>query len=125
MRTATLISLTAGALLAAAAGTYLTNAGVLDTEATGCPVGAGTSWSGKQVSISWAVTGIRASMVFQPKQIVIGGRAALLTPVQVQAYAPILDNLRAAASARRKVTIYWDEATMVVSMIYVRWDLSC
>jgi hypothetical protein len=43
---------------------------------------------------------------FQPNRIVFGGGIAPLTPAQVQKYEPTLDNLRAAATARKKVTIY-------------------
>jgi hypothetical protein len=33
--------------------------------------------------------------------------------------------LRAAATAQRKVTIYWDDATKVVSTFIIRWDQPC
>jgi len=45
-----------------------------------------------------------------------------LTPAQVQKYEPTLDKLRAAATARKKVTIYWDNVNHTVSTIIVRWD---
>jgi hypothetical protein len=43
----------------------------------------------------------------------------------VQKYEPTLDNLRAAATAKRKVTIYWDNVNHTVPAIIVRWDQSC
>ena len=95
------------------------------TNATGCPSGAWTEWSGPNVSISWSFQGIGAVVAFQPGRIVYGGGIAPLTPPQVQAYAPTLDNLRAAAQARRKVTVYWDNATNLVSTFIVRWDQPC
>ena len=90
--------------------------------ATDCPAGAWTDWStGTGVSISWSFTGISPVVSFQPNRIVF----APLTPAQVQKYEPTLDNLRAAATARKKVTIYWDNVNHTVSTIIVRWDQSC
>jgi hypothetical protein len=94
--------------------------------ATGCPAGAWTTWGpGQTVSISWSFQGVPGVIAFQPTQIRYGGAIAPLTPAQAQAYAPTLDNLRAAAQARRKVTVYWDSVTNVVSTIIVRWDQPC
>jgi hypothetical protein len=94
--------------------------------ATECPMGAWTDWStGTGVSISWSFTGISPVVSFQPNRIVFGGGIAPLTPAQVQKYAPTLDNLRAAATAKRKVTIYWDNVNHTVPAIIVRWDQSC
>ena len=94
--------------------------------ATGCPLEASTQWAaGQTVSISWSLQGIPPVVAFQPTQIKYGGGLAPLTPAQAQAYAPTLDNLRAAAQARRKVTIYWDNVTKIVILISVRWDLPC
>ena len=86
--------------------------------ATECPAGAWTDWStGTGVSISWSFTGISPVVAFHPDRIVFGGGIGPLTPAQVQKYAPTLDNLRAAATARRKVTIYWDSVNHIVSTI--------
>lgn len=94
--------------------------------ATGCPAGAWTTWGpGQSVSISWSFQGVPAVVAFQPANIIYGGGVAPLTPAQAQAYAPTLDNLREAASARRKVSVYWDDATRVVSTFIVRWDQPC
>ena len=94
--------------------------------ATGCPAGAWTDWStGTGVSISWAFQGISGVVAFHPNRIVLGGGIAPLTPAQVRKYAPTLDNLRAAAAARRNVTIYWDSANKTVSTIIVRWNQPC
>ncbi|TYB82190.1 hypothetical protein [Maritimibacter fusiformis] len=94
--------------------------------ATGRPNGAWTDWStGSGVSISWSFQGIGAVIAFHPDRIVYGGGIAPLSPGQVNRYAPTLDNLRAAATARRAVTIYWDDATNTVGTIIVRWNQPC
>jgi hypothetical protein len=94
--------------------------------ATGCPNGAWTDWStGSGVSISWSFQGISAVIAFHPDRIVYGGGIAPLNPSQVERYAPTLDNLRAAAEARRAVTIYWDDATKTVGTVIVRWNQPC
>lgn len=121
MRAAKLVLIVAGALSAAASAAH-----AAEQIATGCPAGAWTTWAaGQTVSISWSFQGISPVVAFQPTKIVMGGGIAPLTPAQVQTYAPTLDNLRAAATARRKVTIAWDNATKVVSTIIVRWDQPC
>jgi hypothetical protein len=121
MKVATLALTVAGAWLG------VSGAATAATQnATGCPVGAWTTWAaGQTVSISWSFQGISGVIAFQPTQIRYGGGIAPLTPAQAQAYAPTLDNLRAAARARRKVTIYWDDVSKVVSTIIVRWDQPC
>lgn len=93
--------------------------------ATGCPSGSWTAWQGPNVSISWSFQGIGAVVAFQPGRIAYGGGVAPLNPAQVAGYAPTLNDLRAAAQARRPVTVYWDNATNVVSTFIVRWDQSC
>ncbi len=94
--------------------------------ATGCPTGAWTDWSRPGgVSLSWSFRGIPAVLAFHPTGIVYGGGVAPLSPAQVLKYAPTLDNLRAAAQARVAVTVYWDDATNLVSTIIVRWDQPC
>jgi hypothetical protein len=93
---------------------------------TGCPAGSATEWAADQtVSIDWYFEGIPPVMAFQPAKIVYGGGRAPLTPAEAAAYEPTFANLRAAAVARRKVTIYWDDATDVVLSFIVRWDTPC
>jgi hypothetical protein len=78
------------------------------------------------VNGNWCVDQFISPVVsFQPNRIVFGGGIAPLTPAQVQKYEPTLDNLRAAATAKRKVTIYWDNVNHTVPAIIVRWDQSC
>jgi hypothetical protein len=92
----------------------------------GCPISASTQWApGLTVSISWVIQGLAPVVAFQPTKIVLGGALAPLTPAQAQAYAPTLDNLRAAAQSRKMVTIYWDDATKVISTVAVHWEQPC
>ena len=93
---------------------------------TACPAGAWTDWAaGQTVSISWVFEGNGVSIAFQPTRIVYGGGLSPLTPAQAAAYAPALDNLRAAATARRKVSVYYDDASKTVSTFIVRWNQPC
>lgn len=114
-------------LLCAAAFTALTAPALAATQnATGCPAGAWTDWSsGSGVSISWSFQGIGPVIAFHPGRMVYGGGIAPLNPAQVERWAPTLDNLRAAAAARRMVTIYWDDSSKTVSTVIVRWNQSC
>lgn len=93
--------------------------------ATGCPGGAWSTFSGLNVSISWSLVGVGPVIAFQPTRVVWGGGIAPLTPAQADAYASTLDNLRAAATARRKVIVYYDDVSKTVSTIIVRWDQPC
>ena len=40
----------------------------------------------------------------------------------VAAWAPALDNLRAAATSGHPVTVYWDDSSNTVTTLIVRWN---
>ena len=94
--------------------------------ATGCPAGAWTDYSRPGgVSISWSFTNIGPVVAFHPGRMVYGGGVAPLNPAQVQAWAPALDNLRAAAASGHPVTVYWDDSSNTVTTLIVRWNQRC
>lgn len=117
----TKMSILAATLVLAACG----GAQASPQSATGCPTGAWTTWNGTSVSISWSFTNVPAVVAFYPNGVVYAGVIASLDPAQAAVYAPTLNDLRAAAAANRKVTIYWDNATKVVSAFVVRWNQPC
>ena len=93
-------------------------------EKTGCPISTTSQWS-PGLSIRWVIQDLPGVMAFQPTKIVVGGALAPLTPAQVQAYAPALEDLRAAAQGRKKVTVAWDDATKIVQAMIVHWEQPC
>lgn len=113
-----------GAVLAA---TVAMGAAQAATQASSaCPIRSWAAWTaGQKVSISWAFQGIGPVIAFQPGGIVYGGGIAPLTPEQVAAYGPTLNELRMAAQARKKVTIYWDDSTNQVSTFITEWNQPC
>jgi len=70
--------------------------------------------------ISWSFSDISGTVMFHPREIKLGAGEIALTPAQAAVYEPTLRELRAAAEARRKVTVYWDDRTNVVSTFIVR-----
>jgi len=92
---------------------------------TGCPIGSWTDYSRGRVSISWSFQGIGPVMAFHPDRVVYGGGVAPLSDADLRKYDQTFEDLRAAAAARRQVTIYWDDASRTVTTFIVRWNQPC
>jgi hypothetical protein len=71
------------------------------------------------------VSGEGRVIAFQPDKIVLGGGIGNMTLGQYNRWAPLIDELRTAAMANRKVRVYFDDHTRVVSAFVTRWSERC
>ncbi len=95
--------------------------------AVGCPAGAQVLRNPGPVAtfdISWTFQGIPSEIGFGPTEVRYGPAPAL-TSAEVEAYAPMLDNLRTAVQTQRRVVVYWNDTTNVVSRLIFLWDQPC
>jgi len=80
---------------------------------------------GPKLSVGWLVTGDTRIISFQIDKILLNGGKGMMSPGQLAAWAPYLDELRNAASQRVKVQIFYDDTTNVVTAIKVLYSQRC
>lgn len=111
--------------------TLLSMASIAEVEAAtkewiGCPIKSFYAVDpGPMFSVSWSVTGEELVISFQADKILLGGGKGMMSASQLAQWAPYLDELRAAASQRVKLQVFYDDSTRVILAINVLYNQKC
>jgi hypothetical protein len=112
--------------LIAAAGLFAFSTSAEAASFAGCPISGQTDIrNGPRISISWIIEGDARNIAFGPTGIQLGGGIGNMTAAEAAFYEPVLADLRAAASARRKVTVFYDSSNRAITAIRVNWNDAC
>lgn len=111
--------------------------------ATGCPLKSETilikaaGFAVPAVAINWTIQGMNQQVGFWVGGVQVGAvvptSAAVVATITAfgpddafQAhYARMLDDLRQAAIAKRRVTVKWSTSSLKVDSLLVHWDVAC